>query len=268
MKKILIIGCAVLAVISSNAQQKEGRVVYERTIQMQISFQGLGDEVERSIPKSRTDKMEVLFGNNQSLRRSLPDDTPEDDNNGTPGMRIQMFGGGSDDITYFNFDEQRSANQTEFATKKYIIADSIHKMNWKLTGESKTILGFPCQKAMTQRIGKRMMTTMDNGQMKRQEMADTSNIAAWFTSSIPVSAGPEYQGQLPGLIMEIDINDGRTTYKAIEISPKVDLAVIKEPKSGKKITQDAFNKERVKALDEMQKNMGGGGNRRFVQISQ
>src|SRR5882724_8700021 len=177
MKKLLTIACSLLSVGLLNAQQKEGRVVYERTIQMQIQFQGMGD-IEKSIPHSRTDKMEVLFANNQSLRRQIQDETPEDDNGGDGGggVRINMIAAGSDDITWYNFDEQRSVNQTEFATKKYVISDSVHKLNWKLTGETKTILGYACQQAVGQRIGKRMMTTFNNGQMSRQEIGDTSNI--------------------------------------------------------------------------------------------
>jgi len=267
MKKILLLASALFIVSMLNAQQKEGRVVYERIIQIQLRLQGMGDEMERAIPRTRTDKLEVLFGNNQSLRKNIQEDAPEDDaSDGGGGMKIRMITAGADDITYCNFDEQRSVNQTEFAAKKYLVSDSLHKMSWKLTGESKTILGYSCQKATTQRIGKRTMATIDNGQIKREEIADTSNIAAWFTSAIPVSAGPDFQGQLPGLILEIDINDGRTTYKALELSPKVDLATIKEPKSGKKITQDEFTKERAKTMEEMQKNMGGRG--RMVQISQ
>ena len=49
-----------------------------------------------------------------------------------------------------------------------------------------------------------MMMTMDNGKMERKEIDDTSIIVAWFTTDIPVSAGPEVQGQLPGLILGLE----------------------------------------------------------------
>jgi GLPGLI family protein len=95
--------------------------------------------------------------------------------------------------------------------------------------------------------------------MKRTEVADTSNIIAWIASDIPVSAGPaEYQGQLPGLILEMDINNGRQVYKALNISPKVDLASIKEPTGKKHYTPDEFKKERAKMIDEMSRNAGPG----------
>jgi len=75
-----------------------------------------------------------------------------------------------------------------------------------------------------------------------------------------VSAGPEYQGQLPGLIMALDINNGRQVYRAVEFKPEVDMKDIKEPKGGKKVTAEEFRKEREKMMQEMERS---GGRMRF-----
>jgi GLPGLI family protein len=101
---------------------------------------------------------------------------------------------------------------------------------------------------------------MDNGKMERKEINDTTAIVAWFTNDIPVPAGPEVQGQLPGLILALDMNNGRMVYKALDIQTKVDIASIKEPTKGKKLTPDEFVKERDKMMQEMQKNNQGNGN--------
>ena len=101
--------------------------------------------------------------------------------------------------------------------------------------------------------------TMDNGEAKREKVTDTLNITAWFATDMPGSFGPDtYQGQLPGTILEIDVNNGRNSFKAIEISPKVDVAKVKEPSKGKKTTQEEFAKEREKLFEEMQRNGPGG----------
>ncbi|HUR64704.1 MAG TPA: hypothetical protein VMZ03_00005, partial [Chitinophagaceae bacterium] len=72
-------------------------------------------------------------------------------------------------------------------------------------------------------------------------------------------AGPgEFQGQLPGLILEMDISNGRQTFKAVSISPKADLAIIKEPSGKKRYTLDEFRKERDKMFEEMNRNNQGG----------
>lgn len=258
MKRIILTLSMGLALLAAKGQQKQGRVVYERTVQMQMRMQG-GDEMEQMMPRSRKDKLEVLFGNDQSLRRTLEDDMPDELSSESGGMHVRMMIAGANDITYMNFATGRTVEQREFGARNYIVADSISMLNWKLTGETKMILDYPCQQAVAQRIGKRMMTSMENGEIKNKEVADTSNITAWFTLSVPVSAGPEYQGQLPGLILAIDINNGRTVYRAVEIMPAVDLADIKAPNKGKKVTAEEFTKEREKMMKEMQRNSPGRG---------
>ena len=180
---------------------------------------------------------------------------------GGGGMQIKMAVTGTDDITYCDFEKAIKVEQREMFGKKFIISDSIHKLNWKLSDETKMILGYACRKATAQRFGKRMMMNMDNGKMERKEVNDTSNMVAWFTTDIPVSAGPEVQGQLPGLILALDMNNGRMVYVATNISPKTDVALIKEPTKGKKVTPDEFVVERNKAMEEMQKNNQGNGSR-------
>ncbi|MBL0274172.1 MAG: GLPGLI family protein [Chitinophagaceae bacterium] len=88
--------------------------------------------------------------------------------------------------------------------------------------KQKQFSGLPCMKATATNIRTRTMMNMDNGKLERKEITDTSSIVAWFTTSIPVSAGPaEYQGQLPGLILEMDIKDGTQTFIATAISEKL-----------------------------------------------
>jgi GLPGLI family protein len=170
-----------------------------------------------------------------------------------------MVVAGSDDVLYTNFETSKRVELREMFDKKFLIDDSIRPLKWKMTGETKNILGHNCMKATAVNISKRMQMTMDNGKMERKEVDDTSSVTAWFANDIPVSAGPaEYQGQLPGLILEKDINNGRQTFKALEISPKADIASIKEPPGKKRYSPEEFRKERDKMMDEMQRNNPGG----------
>jgi GLPGLI family protein len=260
MKNTYLALIALLVIQTLVAQQKEGMVTYERTMQIQLRIDD-NDHMAQMMPKTRTDKFELSFGNNQSLWKHVDEDNgAEEINNG--GMQIRMIGPGQDDITYYNFDAARKIEQRSMFDKKFIVADSIKKLSWKITGQTKTILGHVCQQATAQRFGKRTSMNMDNGKMERKEMNDTTNMVAWFTTDIPVPAGPEVQGQLPGLILALDMNDGRMVYQALEVSAKVNLASIKEPVKGKKVTPEEFRTETQKMMEEMQKNQGGG-NRTF-----
>lgn len=260
MKKIVFSAFALLSIAIVNGQQKEGKVIYQRTSQLQMRIADhTGSENETM--RTRTDKFEMNFANGQMIFKQMEDEIQDDNFSGGGGMMIRTIGGGADDVTFCDFDKARKIELREFFDKKFLITDSIRRGNWKLSDETKTILNHTCRKATSQRIGKRMMMNMDNGKMERKEIDDTSAIVAWFTTDIPVSAGPEVQGQLPGLILSLETNNGRTVYTAVEISPKADIASIKEPTKGKKVTPEEFIKERNKMMEEMQKNNQGGNMR-------
>ncbi len=258
MKKTLIACCLVISVSLVQAQQKEGKVVYARVSQMQARFNING--VENVVPQTRKDNFELTFGNNQSLWKAVEQDNDDATTiSDGGGAQIHMIVAGSNDVLYCNFGTGKRTEKREYLDKTFIVDDSMGSLKWKMTGETKTILNHNCMKAVATRISTQTRMNMDNGKVERKEVQDTANIVAWFTSDIPVSAGPgEYQGQLPGLILEMDVNNGRQTYIATGISEKADLASIKEPTGKKHYTPDEFRKERDKMMKEMQENNQGG----------
>jgi GLPGLI family protein len=257
MKKIWITAGFVITLTQLQAQQKQGTVTYERVSQMRARFNING--VENEMPQTRKDNFELTFGNNTSLWKAVEQDNDDDHPTATEGMQIRMVVAGSNDVLFNNFETGKKVEKRELFDKIFIVDDSIRSLKWKMTGETKTILNFTCMKATATKVSKQTRMTMDGGKMERKEIDDTSNIVAWFTTSIPVSAGPaEYQGQLPGLILEMDIKNGTQVYKATGISEKADLAIIKEPTGKKHYTPEEFKKERDKMMKEMQENMQGG----------
>lgn len=253
MKKLIFPLVALAVTQIAAAQMKEGKVIYESVMQLNFQVRGGGPEMP-DLPKAQKRQYELLFGNNQSLYQPLPDIQGEANQMqgpaGGPQIRIMSFGG--DAVTYHNFETGTRVSERELSAKTYLVEDNINKLNWKLTDESKTILNQRVVKATAERYSSRMMMNMENGVMTRKEVPDTARIVAWFAPNIPVSAGPDFQGQLPGLILEVDINNGRTVITAIELSPKVNVASIKAPSRGKKISQADYAKEQQKMLDQMQ----------------
>jgi GLPGLI family protein len=260
--KRLLIASAMLIATPALAQVKEGKIVYERTMQLNIRINDDNPAMQNMIPRERKDKFELMFTEGKSLWQPVEDDGQSDETafNDGGGMRMVFRMPGSSDIVFHNITDAKKTEQRELADKNYLITDSIRKLSWKVGGETKTILGHNCMKATTQRMQEAFRMTMENGEAKRERVMDTLKIVAWFTNEIPGSFGPDmYQGQLPGTILEIDINNGRSSFRAIEISPKADIAKIKEPAKGKKVTNDEFAKEREKLMQEMQQNGGGPG---------
>lgn len=265
MKQISFFIAALLCSGLVTGQISKGKIIYERTVQMQIHINDDNPAFSNMVPRERKDRFELLFANNRTLWRVVEDEDPDDEmawNDG--GARIRIVMPASDDVFYTNLDDMKKTDQRELAGKNYIVSDSVTRLNWKLSDETKEILGHVCRKAATWRTQESFRINNENGNITREKITDTLNIEAWFASDIPLFAGPEnYQGQLPGTILEVNVNDGRSSFKAVEISPKVDVNEIKEPKSGKKLTAAEFAKEREKFFAEMQQNGGGNLNMRI-----
>jgi len=261
MKKILLGVAALCGTLASTAQQKEGKITYQRkvTFNVQVNNPAMGEIP----PQTRINQFELNFANGQMVWQQLEENVQDDIAGSSSGGNfvIRTIGSSAEDVTFLDFGQSRKVEQRDFFDKRFLISDSIRKGNWKLTDETKTILDHQCRKAVSQRIGKRSIMNMQNGKMERKEVDDTTTIEAWFTTDIPVAIGPDVAGQLPGAILELSSDNGRSVYQAIEISPKANIKAIKEPTKGKKVTQQQFNEERNKMLDEMQRN--GGGTIRF-----
>ncbi len=258
MKRILFSGAALLLTMMAAAQMKQGSVSYDRTAQMRMRINtGQGDEEKQ---ETRTDKFELSYANNKSLWKAAEKENEDEGGADGGGMQIKMIVAGSDDVLFNDFTAGKSTELRVFFDKKFIVDDSIHSLKWKMGEETKNILGHNCRNATTTTINTRMMMNVNNGVMERKPIQDTSMITAWYADDIPVSAGPaEYQGQLPGLILALDINNGKTVYRATGITEKTDIAAIKEPTGKKHYTPAEFRAEREKMMDEMQKNNQGGG---------
>lgn len=249
------------------AQQTQGKVTYNRTIKLRMSFNGLPSGLEQQVPTSRTEKYELDFGNNQSLWKKAEQMQEDDQSFSEGGTQVRMVFAGSNDVLFCDLANNRRVDKRELFDKNFIVEDTLRKFKWKMTGETKTILNHNCMKAEAVRIEKRSNMMFNNGKMERTETDDTAKIVAWFATDIPVSAGPsEFQGQLPGLILELDVRNGDQVYIATEISDKTDLAEIKEPTGKKKYTVEEFRQEREKMLKEMNQN-NGGGNRRVIRMN-
>jgi GLPGLI family protein len=257
MRKIWTMTFLLVATITVSAQMKQGKIIYERISKMNIQVSD--PAFANMLPPERKDKFELHFADNKTLWRHVEegqDDEISMDNGS--GAQIRLVMPGSNDVTYSDIQAKRKVEQRELFAKTFVVEDSIRSFNWKIGQETKTILGYNCRKATSQRTQQATRMNMDNGVMKRDLITDTLEVTAWFTDGIPVFAGPDnYQGQLPGTILELDVNNGRSKYIALSVTPDAEVKSIKEPR-GKKITPQEFAAERENMMQEMEKNNGGG----------
>lgn len=140
---------------------------------------------------------------------------------------------------YKNVKIDSIIEQREFLGKLFLVKDTLPKFNWKLENESKKIGNYTVFKATMIRKIDSTDYKMINGQ--NNNVNGNIIITAWYTPQIPISAGPEIYGGLPGLILQIDIY--RTTILCSKIILNTNNSdEIKPLKSGEEISLDEFNK--------------------------
>ncbi|HKK73846.1 MAG TPA: GLPGLI family protein [Saprospiraceae bacterium] len=224
------------------AQQNQGTIVYEQTIDVHRQLTGERERFKQWAPKTITNKYQLKFTEEESMFSTYYNE--EEDPGPGRGRRWGSFFGGSAGDMYRNFEQMRFVNSREFEGKRYLIKGDIEQTPWKVTGVTRDIGGYPCMQAIY------------------DDTLEQRALTAWFTPSIPVSAGPGIYGQLPGLIMALDINNGETVFRPVTISFEVpEEKDLEEPKRGKDITNEEFEKmqrERIEEMREQRSQQGGG----------
>lgn len=251
MKKGWILLLTLLPLLSQ-AQHTEGKILYEEKMNMHIDLKSDGEndemmeQLKAMMPEHRISKKMLTFVESASLYTNFDDgEVPEEMTLEGEGMQFKMKFEEPEDILYKNLDERTMVRQQEFFTRKFLIKDKSDEKKWKLTGESKEILGYMCQQA----------TSGDT----------TDKVIAWFTPEIPVSGGPASYGQLPGMILEVEANEGKMLITASSITLEaVDKKIIAEPKKGKVVTKEEFKKLQEEKMKEMEMEMGGSGGARII----
>jgi GLPGLI family protein len=296
MKKIII---ASILMISGflNAQNFQGMAVYESktsTSDMTSNFRG-NREITPEMQKQIEERMKAMFEKTFVLTFDKNASTYVEEEKieaaGQQGgfrMMSSMMGGGG--THYKNVKEKIFSVDKEFAGKEFLVQDSLPKLDWKLSGETKKIGNYMCFKATAVRpvsqsdfrnfrrkkedekkeeVKQEETKTEEKKQdrntnfMDQWEVPKEIVVTAWYTPDIPINQGPENYWGLPGLILEV--SDGKTVIlcSKIVINPK-EKKEIKAPKKGKLVTQSEYDKIVAEKMEEWRE-MGrqGGGNFRM-----
>ena len=233
MKTLFQILCFLFPAIM--IAQLEGEIIYEDKINVHRRMQN--EEFKAMVPEFRTSEMILSFTEEESYYQAYenPDGESEEVEAG-PGMRMRMMR--ANNKIYKNLKEGNKVEEREFMNKKFLIKGEFDPLEWKMTTESRVILEHMCMKALFQ--------------------DSTRNVEAWFAVDMPVPAGPSRYGQLPGVILELDINEGERILTAKQIDLKeLPKDAIKEPTKGKEVTSEEFRELMHERMKEMNAQRGG-----------
>jgi len=275
MKKIQFVFGLLIALTSISttltAQMKEGKISYERKINM---HRNLPDpQMKSMIPEFRTDKFELIFNENASLFRSVVDDEAPDPfaNAGGGGGGMRMNSRMPTANTYTDIAKQMQYEERAFFEKEFLIIDSLKQYKWKLSEETKTIAKQLCKKATTMITAPqmRMRVSIGGAGNNTDTTANTprapkeTELVVWYAENIPVSFGPDSYSGLPGVIMEIDQDNGANVITAVEVSAKYPKKELVAPTKGDKMNRAQFQESMQKLMQDMQRGGGGMGGMRI-----
>lgn len=145
---------------------------------------------------------------------------------------------------YKNHETQRIVEEREFLGKKFLINDTLPKLDWQLEKKSKQIGDYTVFKASAAK--KVNLSDYRAGRFLDKDSTNKENLAnvivtAWYTPQIPVSDGPDEYSGLPGLILELNVD--RTTFLCSKIILNSEKEkTIKHSKNGEIVTFEQFDK--------------------------
>lgn len=246
MRRISIIALLVAPLLLA-AQQKTGVVNYTQKINLHMGLGEGNEEMKAMLPEFQEAKFELFFSDKATLYRSVEAAVTEVNETTEDGGEMVIRMEGPKSTIFTDLSNGNQIEERDMMGKQYLISGA-SDLKWKLTGESKEIAGYSCQKAVLD--------------------SDKSKTEAWFTASLPYASGPSTFGQLPGLILEVTMDDGRMLITAEEVSMKaIDASLLTAPTKGKKMSRKKYNKLQEERLREMNA-QGGGGVRMIIRTEE
>lgn len=254
IRSLTIIPVLMLAGSPLVAQITEGTISYTRTVKVKFQgpaqFQPPGGSGEHVI----TQKLELLFSGQKTLLRSVQEST-NTANNEDGEVVIHVIGASDNTEVFTDFDTRRKSSVRELGKDSYVVNDTLINENWKLTNETKTILGYSCRKATSEHVRWTKQMQFINEEMKLDSVLDTIPIVVWYAEGFAVNGGPEATGVLKGMILEYDVDNGRIHTVATSISKSVKPKEIKMPK-GKQVTAAEYKKLEAEFRRKMMQSRG------------
>ena len=217
--KQAIIALAIIILVMPAAKAQyifSGKIEYERKINVHAQMEEMEEnewiqKMKSQIPKFSSTFFDLSFETGKTSYK--------------PGREVEnafkMFGGGpaTENIVYTDLRAGRVKSLKTVYEQKFLVDDTVRKLEWKEKDEIRMIAGHQCHKAVS-------------------VICDSEYVVAFYAEDIPVSGGPEMFSGLPGMILELAVPRLHTTWVATKVDqnqPRETDYVI--PEKGKKVNQ-------------------------------
>ena len=226
MKYILLVAvCLSFKSIEAQVFIDKGMIEYEVKVNNHKALgEGTWAEMFRDkIPKLSTSYYQLTFNVDKSIYLF----NRKDEKTKSPWGNE-----GEDNIWYNDYANEKFVQQKSVFGDTYVLTDSLIKIDWKVTNETREIAGFNCRKA----VGK---------------LFDSVYVFAFYTDEITLSGGPMGLHGLPGMILGITIPRMFSSWVATKLEINgVNYSNINAPSKGKKKKAKELQETAVKVTKE------------------
>lgn len=197
MKKIFLLLCLVLpAAFAGNAQTFLSKAEIEFEVKTNIK-KTMGNStwaemLKDQMPTFRTGYYRYTFADNKSIYKWHHWDEKEK-------MPEWFRKSEEENVWYFDHNTGKYNMQKNVVGSNFNVEDSIQKIQWKLSNESRVIAGFNCRKATG-------------------IILDSVYVFAFFTEEIMIPGGPCAITGLPGMVLGLTIPRLYTSWIATKIN--------------------------------------------------
>ncbi|HMG68917.1 MAG TPA: GLPGLI family protein, partial [Chitinophagaceae bacterium] len=197
MKKNILFFVFCLAIAFAKAQTQfysTVKIEFEKTVAMQALYKEIEPEwyeqIKDRIPANSKSYFDFIADSTHSIYKPGRE--------GSTDMRGWFQPLANKNIVYTDYQKSMSISQKPIFEETFLIEDSLIKIKWKITPDTRTIAGFECRKA----VG---------------IMFDTVAVFAFYTDELMVSGGPEGAHGLPGMILGMGIPRLHATWFATKV---------------------------------------------------
>ncbi len=184
---------------------EQGEIMYEKKVNMfallkavinkdnEFYMQKYYDQYKATQPQFVTTKSLLIFSKEQSLFKAVEVEAPKQGAFSTFPAILQI------NVAHHNFVSQQSIIQKTVFEEVFLVKDSIRKIKWKITDETREIAGYQCRRA-------------------NAIVMDSVYVVAFYSDRIPVSSGPESFTGLPGMILGLALPHDHISWFATKVT--------------------------------------------------
>ncbi|RZL38400.1 MAG: GLPGLI family protein [Pedobacter sp.] len=197
------------------------RITKENESYMNQAF----DNYKKNNPQFKAAKSTLKFNSDKGLYKFEDDSAPANNSwlNSNPIADLK-------NIVATDFKTETNTIQKSVYEATYLVKDTIRKINWKITDETRDIAGYECRRA-------------------NAIIMDSVYVVAYYSNQIAVSGGPESFAGLPGMILGLALPHENITWFATKVTevtvPEKELL---PPTKGKPVDNAGLKKVLMAAM--------------------